>query len=621
VTGAARGLRARAAALSAVVAAFALAGCAGEAFVAPEPASGRGAPSLHVAGRDLVVAAHPLAADAGAAILARGGSAVDAAIATQMVLNLVEPQSSGIGGGGFLLHHDAATGGLVAYDGRETAPAEATPDLLMGPDGRPLPHYTAIDGGLSVGTPGLLRMLELAHRRHGRLPWAELFEPAVRLAEDGFEISPRLATSIAAAAARLCAQSPANAYFLAPGCVPKPAGTRLVNPALAASLRAIAAGGADALHRGPLARAIVQAVRGHPLRPGRLSLADLDGYRAVTREPVCGAYRGYRICGMPPPSAGSIAVLQTLGILRHLDLPSTAPGSLDETHRMLEAFRLAYADRAQHVADPAFVPVPVAGLLDDGYLRARAALVRPDRAMSDAPPGRPAGAVHSGADAHWMPRAATTHLSIVDAAGNVVSMTTSIESGFGSLQMVGGFLLNNQLTDFSSLPHDAHGRPVANRVAPGKRPRSTMAPTIVLDPGGRPVAALGSPGGPPIAAYVTKTLVGLIDRGLTIQQAIDAPNYVAGLGPGAFLERGTPVAALADGLRGLGHRVSLIDLNSGVHGLVLGATLPPRDAGAPLDAGAPRDAGAPPRWTGGADPRREGTARGSPGRAASPATR
>lgn len=591
--------------------ACAIAGCTGAGrvapsaaeLVAPETASGRVDKPLAVTTRDMVVAANPRAVEAGVATLARGGSAVDAAIAVQLVLNLVEPQSSGIGGGGFMLHFDRGAARLSAYDGRETAPAAATPDMLLDAQGRPLSRFAAIDGGLSVGTPGLLRMLELAHRRHGRLAWASLFEPAITLAERGFEISPRMAASIAASAARICRQAPANAYFLKPGgCAAKDAGTRLANPEFAATLRAIAAGGADAFYTGPLARAVVDQVRSHPTNPGRLALDDLAGYRARTREAVCSGYRGTRVCGMPPPSSGAIAILQILGILQHFDLPAMAPGGLDAVHLVAEAMRLAYADRAKHVADSDFVAVPLAGLLDPAYLASRARLIRMERSMGVPAAGEPAGAVAVGDD-RSAPLPSTTHLSIVDGDGNVVSMTTSIENGFGSLQMVDGFLLNNQLTDFSPLPADDRGRPAANRIEPGKRPRSTMAPLIVFDATGRVSIVLGSPGGVAIAAYVSKTLIGMIDWNMTIQQAIDAPNFIAETTPTTWLERGTALEGLADGLRARGHRVALVDLNSGAHGIAIGARANPLGA---ASAG-------PAALSGGADPRREGVAMGTRG--------
>jgi len=576
------------------------------ARVAPETPSGRTRKPVVHAKRDMVAAAHPLAVDAGVRILAAGGSAVDAAIAVQMVLNLVEPQSSGIGGGAFMLHYDHANDRLVAYDGRETAPAAADPRMMLEADGSERRFFAAVDGGLSVGTPGLLRMLELAHRRHGRLPWASLFADAIVLADEGFPISPRLAVQIRASARRIAAQGePVASYFLGPDGTPKPAGTRLANPALAASLRAIAAGGADAFYTGAIARAIVDKVRGHPTNPGRIGLQDLAGYRARARAPVCGDYRGYRICGIGPPSSGGIAVLQTLGMLERFELAAYAPGSADALHLVTEAQRLAYADRARYVADPDFVDVPVAGMLDPAYLRARAGLIRVGRSAGAPSAGEPRGA-HSerGADAS-APLPSTSHLSIVDREGNVASMTTTIEHGFGSLQMVGGFLLNNQLTDFSFRPADAQGRPIANRVEPGKRPRSSMAPTIVFDAQGRVEAVVGSPGGAVIIGYVTKTLIGLIDWGLDVQQSVDLPNFAALAGPTTLLERGTALAEARQPLEARGHAVELVDLDSGVHAIVFNGR---RADGRP--GGFARDPAAG-TWAGGADPRREGVARGN----------
>ncbi|MFP5378962.1 MAG: gamma-glutamyltransferase, partial [Vicinamibacteria bacterium] len=568
---------------------------------APELPSGWTAKSTQYAERDMVAAANPLAVDAGVAMLAQGGSAVDAAIAVQMMLTLVEPQSSGIGGGAFLLHFDPASKALVAYDGRETAPAAATPDMFLGPDGQPLPFTQAVDGGLSVGTPGVIRMLELVHREHGALPWADLFAPAIALAENGFAISPRLYTLIAGTAERLCRQPAAAAYFLKPGtCDAKDEGSLLRNPELAATLRLIADGGADAFYGGEIAQAIVDAVRMHPTNPGRLTLADLAAYRPAVREPVCGPYRGFRLCGMPMPSSGTVAVLQTLGMLESFDMAALAPNSADAVHLITEAYRLAYADRARYAADDAFVPVPVAGLLDPAYVKGRAALIQMDRSLGAPAAGEPAGASAGGLD-RSLDLPSTSHISIVDDRGRMVNMTTTIENGFGSLQLVRGFLLNNELTDFSLAPLDAEGRPIANRVEPGKRPRSSMAPMVVFNARGEVEAIVGSPGGSAIIQYVTKTLVGLIDWGLDIQQAIDLPNFGAQTSTTTTLERGTPLAGLEAELAARGHAVSVGDINSGLQGIVFNGTRPSGEAGA--------FARAPGRgtWAGGADPRREGT--------------
>ncbi len=579
-------------------------------FTPPEPPSGYTPKALAFAPRDMVAAAHPLAVQAGVDVLAQGGSAVDAAIATQLALNVVEPQSSGIGGGAFMLHFDAAQRQTLAYDGRETAPAAATPDQFLGTDGKPLPFLQAVDGGLSVGTPGVLRMLELAHRAHGKLPWATLFAPAIALAEQGFAVSPRLSTSIAGSAARMRAQGGAvAAYFLATDGSPLATGTWLRSPALAVSLRAIASGGADAFYRGDIAQAMVQAVARHPTRPGRLSLADLSGYQAKVREPVCATYRmRFKVCGMPPPSSGGLTTLQTLGLLQPLDVAALAPTSADAVHLVSEAYRLAYADRAKYIADPDWVSVPTAGLLDAGYLQARAQLIRPDRSLGVPAAGQPPGAALAlGADASPnLP--STTHLSIADRWGNAVAMTSSIENGFGSLQMVGGFLLNNQLTDFSFMPADAAG-PVANRVAPGKRPRSSMAPTLIFNAQtGNLEAAIGSPGGSAIIQYVTKTVLGLVDWGLDIQQAINLPNFGAQTSAATAIEQGSVLdtPALKAALAAKGHQVVATPaFTSGLHGVVFNGV---RADGQPgLLARHPGQG----LWAGGADPRREGEARGS----------
>jgi gamma-glutamyltranspeptidase/glutathione hydrolase len=574
----------------------------------PELPSGWTAKQTQYGARDMAAAANPLAVDAGVAMLAKGGSAVDAAVAIQAMLTLVEPQSSGIGGGAFMLVWDPAARRLRAFDGRETAPAAATPDMFLGPDGKPLPFLKAVDGGLSVGTPGVIKLLEQVHREYGALPWAALFEPAITLAEQGFPISPRLHTMVAGTAERLCAQKAAAAYFLKPGtCEAKPEGELLKNPELAATLRAIAQGGAAAFYTGAIAEAMVDAVRTHPTNPGRLAMRDLAAYAPKERTPVCGEYRGYRLCGMPPPNSGSIAVLQTLGILEQFDLASMAPNSADAVHVVSEAYRLAFADRNRYVGDPDFVQVPMAGLLDPGYLKARGGLVRMDRSM-----GTPAAGVPAGAQARGVDRSpelpSTSHMAIVDGDGRMVNMTTTIENGFGSLQMVKGFLLNNQLTDFSLAPTDGEGHPVANRVEAGKRPRSSMAPTVVFNGKGEVEAIVGSPGGANIIHYVTKTLVGLVDWKLDVQQAIDLPNFGAQATATTTIEKGTALAGLQQNLEARGHTVRVDDINSGLQGIVFNGTRPDGRPGAFARAVGQGT------WAGGADPRREGTAKGSAAR-------
>ena len=541
----------------------------------------------------MAAAANPLAAETGREILRAGGSAVDAAIAMQMVLTLVEPQSSGIGGGAFVLHFDGRR--VQAYDGRETAPAAADENLFMA-DGKPMAFHDAVVGGRSVGTPGLLRMLEAAHKEHGRLAWARLFDPAIRLAENGFAVSPRLHGLVAGD--RFLARDPAaRAYFYDASGAPKAVGTVLRNPQLAATLRAIAAGGADAFYRGDIAADIVRTVRAHP-NAGKLAEPDFAAYQAKERTPVCADYKRWRICGMPPPSSGGIAVAQIFGILAGRNIavvpPSASDGTLepqvDAVHLFSEAGRLAFADRNVYVADPDFVPVDWIALTHPRYLADRAALIG-ERSMGRAQPGIPAGyrLVWAADEAQ---RSATSHISAVDGFGNAVAMTTSIEDVFGARLMVRGFLLNNQLTDFSFAPSES-GMPIANRVQPGKRPRSSMAPTLVFDrASGELLATLGSPGGSQIIGYVARTLVGLLDWDLDIQQAISMPNFGSRNGP-TEVEQGRVSRGLVEGLQARGHEVREIPMESGLQGIVR-VRLPDGSRG----------------WAGGADPRREGVALG-----------
>ena len=566
---------------------------------APETASGWQPKTGRHFRRAAVAAAHPLAAAAGLEILRAGGNAVDAAVAVQMVLGVVEPQSSGIGGGALMLVWDGRR--VHAWDGRETAPAAADETLFLGPDGRPLPYAQAAVGGRAVGVPGAVPMLEAAQRRHGRLPWARLFAPAILLAEDGFAIGARLHAQLEADAA-LRRDPLARALYYDAGGRALAAGTRLRNPALAAILRRLAAEGSGALLRGAVAADFVQRVRSHPTNPGRLALADLAGYREREREPLCADWRSsYRICGFPPPSSGQLALMQILALLddalaaqRVAERDAAGLPSADWLHLYSEAAALAFADRDRYVADPDRVAAPAGdwlALLDPGYLRKRAALIG-TRAIGTAPPGTPPGAVPGGASMPAQPEHGTSHVSIVDADGNAVALTTTIEAGFGARLMAdggtglaGGVLLNSELTDFSFVPRDAQGRPVANRVEPGKRPRSSMSPTFVFDRGdGRLLMVLGSPGGAAIIHFVAKTLVGTLAWGLDPQRAVELPNVADFNGP-TFVEAGRLPPATLAALAARGHEVRELPLASGVHALV---RVP--------DGG----------WLGGADPRREG---------------
>ena len=566
----------------------AIAGCAGTgvhesaAPTQPERASGWAAKPGWATRHFAVAAANPLAAQTGYRILKEGGSAVDAAVAMQMVLALVEPQSSGLGGGGFLLHHDGRR--TEAFDGRETAPAAAGEKLFLDATGQALPFRQAIVGGRAVGVPGAVAMLEQVHRQHGRLSWRRLFEPAIALAEAGFAVSPRL-HALLVADTDLKSDPVAAAYFHDANGRPWPVGHLLGNPEFAAVLRLIAAQGAKALMQGEVAQASVDKVRTHAGNPGSLALSDLAAYRPLRREPLCFDYaaraREFHVCGMPPPSSGAIAIGQILGLLAHtpaagLPLENSLP-SAQWLHLYAEASRLAFADRAQYVADPDFVAAPAGDwrrLLAPAYLRQRANRIGPTR-MPLAPAGRPDGAVTGFAPMAQQEEHGTSHISIIDAHGNGLAMTTSVENAFGSRQMVnrgvglpGGFLLNNQLSDFSFQPADANGRPVANRVQPGKRPRSAMAPTLVFDkPSGQLLMSAGSSGGTMIIHSTAKALYGVFNWGLDAQRAIDLPNF-GPLGEGALLmeQMRFPEATLAR-LRERGHRLSEVRVPTGLQAI------------------------------------------------------
>ena len=552
-------------------------------------------------GTAMVAAANPLATEAGAEVLRAGGSAVDAAVAVQAVLGLVEPQSSGLGGGAFLILHDPSTDQTFAYDGRETAPAAATPELFLGEDGEPLRYFDAIASGRSTGAPGAIAMLGMAHEDYGQLDWESLFEPAIELAEDGFVVSPRMADLVKRMGAFVLAEDPeARDYFFIDGDKTRPigAGFRRDNPAYAATLRAIQQN-PRALLEGPIARAIVAKTQAGP-RPGLLSVDDLARYQPVRHEALCSTYRSYRLCSAPPPSSGGVGVQAILGALEPLEMSATGPDTVLGWHRFIEASQLGYADRDRYVGDAAFVDVPVEAMLDKDYLAGRSAMISEDAALGEYSAGDlgPAGLDST----REVP--GTSHFTVVDADGLVVSMTTTVEAPFGSQRMVGGFMLNNQLTDFAFRPVDADGAPAANRVQPGKRPRSSMAPHIVFAPDGELAFTTGSPGGNAILAYTAKSVVGMVDWGLSPQAAIELPNVIARNGRVRLEAKGLPEEEtdepqragpaqefgmdpeLVDGLEALGHEV--VRSRGEISGLHIIAV---RNG----------------ELVGGADPRREGT--------------
>jgi gamma-glutamyltranspeptidase / glutathione hydrolase len=621
----------------ATIAASLLAGCATQspqftytAPILPEAASGFTAKPGWATKKFAVAAANPLATDAGYQILKAGGSAVDAAVAVQMVLGLVEPQSSGIGGGAFLLHSEGSSSGkaggkMQAFDGRETAPAAATESLFMGKDGKPMAFTDAVVGGRSVGVPGTVRMLEMAHKQHGKLPWATLFQPAIALAEGGFKVSPRLNTLVAES--KTLKNDPVSAaYFYDAAGAAWPVGHVLKNPAYGAVMRAVAKDGSKALHEGAIAQAIVNKVRNHPTNAGVLSLQDMANYAPKKRKPLCFDYEvkpeSYQICGMPPPSSGAIAIGQILGILNNTVAPQLPLNSVkvptaeeflnpEWLHLYLEASRLAFADRAQYVADPEFVTPPAGSwtsLLDPAYLTQRSKLIG-EMSMKTAVAGVPiaSNATKTSSNQKYAPMPdqieyGTSHISIIDAAGNALAMTTTIEGAFGSMQMVssnpalaGGFLLNNELTDFSFAPADASGKPIANRVQPGKRPRSSMAPTLVIDKTtGQVIMSAGSPGGALIIHFTAKTLIGTLNWDMNAQQAINLPNFGSLNGP-SILEAKRFPPAVVEALKAKGHEIREIEMTSGLQAIERTTS-----SGAATYDG----------FFGGADPRREGVVLG-----------
>ncbi|KRA62657.1 gamma-glutamyltransferase [Caulobacter sp. Root656] len=563
-----------------------LAGCAALSAEATPPAPApAAAPAFAYKPSGMVAAANPLAVEAGLRVLRDGGTAVDAAVAVQAVLGLVEPQSSGLGGGSFMVFYDAKTGKVTAYDGRETAPRAATPQLFMGPDGKPLNFVTAVLSGRSTGVPGAVGMLAQAQKDHGKAAWNTLFKDAERLADGGFTVSPRLAGMINSPRVPQNVAPDVIAYFTKPDGQRYQAGDTLKNPAYAATLRALASKGPSALYEGPLAHKIVDRLHQGDL-PSSMTLADLKAYRPRSADALCRPWKVYTVC-VPNPSSSGVSLLQALMMLEHTDIAKRGPTDPVAWTQLAEAERVMYADRDRYVGDPSFVKVPIEGLLDPAYVAERARLI--GETAGPAPTfGRPKGAPVVGPDKTQEP-AGTTHMVIVDPMGNVVSMTTTVESVFGSGRMVGGFFLNNQLTDFNFDPHDGDGAPGANAVAGGKRPRSSMAPIVVLDKDGKFLAAVGSPGGSAILSYNLKAMVGVFDWGLTMQQAISLPNLVArGDSFSADVEKFGPEMTAALQARGVAVRTGQNE-TSGLHGVIV-------QPGGVLE--------------GGADPRREGVAKG-----------
>ncbi|MCC6829166.1 MAG: gamma-glutamyltransferase family protein [Novosphingobium sp.] len=536
-----------------------LAGCATAPQVGPQVGSSTAGPSTvgsskvgPVYAKGMVSAADPRAAEAGADMLRAGGSATDAAMATLLALTVVEPQSSGIGGGGFLVVDDGQ-GALETIDGRETAPAAATP-LWFQPDGRTLTVPEAIPGGLSVGVPGNVRLMAAAHGRHGKLAWKDLFAPAIRLARDGFAVTPRLYQALARAKGTAALTDAGRAlYYGRDGDQPLPVGTVIRNPALAAFLERLAAEGPEAFYAGTNAAQIAQAVSTAPRNPAPMTVADIAAYRAKPRPPVCATYRAWRVCGMGPPSSGATTVLGALGLLERFDLAALGQDSPTAWHLIAEAERLAYADRERYLADSDFVSVPVAGLVARGYLAERSRLIDPARTIDRALPGTPPGAPPlAQADTVTPDIPSTSHFVAIDRTGQAVSLTSTVESAFGSGLMVNGYYLNNELTDFSLVP-ECDGKPIANRVEGGKRPRSSMSPTLVYAPDGRLRLAVGAAGGATIPAQVLRAVIGVIDWRLTAQQALGLPVLFAPGGQAVFVEQGSALEAMIPALRALGH--------------------------------------------------------------------
>jgi gamma-glutamyltranspeptidase / glutathione hydrolase len=563
--------------------------------VASRPVLADGSDGPVRADKDMAVTASPFATEAAVRMLRQGGNATDAAVAAQLVLSLVEPQSSGVGGGAFMLYYQAddAPGvepEITVYEGREVAPKTAGPDLFLDANGKPRSFFDVGIGGRAVGVPGAMKMLAMAHEDHGVLPWADLFQPAIELAENGFAISPRLHESLARFK-NFARVEAFKTYFYDANGEPWPTGYVLKNPAYAATLRTLAANGVAPLYSGKLAQQIVAAVHDTPLAKGLLTLDDMKSYQAHKTAPLCMPYRQWQVCGPQLPTSGGVTLLETLGLLRNFDLPAVKDDAAKRVHIVSEAMRLAYADRNFYLGDPDFVKAPVAGLLNPTYLKDRAKLIDPDKTMATAEPGAPLqtqGWNYAPDESRQGP--STSHFSIVDQWGNAVSITTTVQGPFGSQLMVGGFILNNQLTDFSFAP-ERDGKPVANRVEGGKHPLSSMAPTMVMDSKRRLHLVIGSPGGTRIIAYVSLAVLGVLDFDRDIQQAVAAPHFMA-TDQSLVIEQGTSLAQSADALRALGHRIEERDFDSGLHGIEIDYDGPDRVL-----------------W-GGVDPRREGQALG-----------
>ena len=516
----------------------------------------------------MVATANPVASQVGYDILSRGGNAIDAMVGVQIMLNLVEPQSSGIGGGAFLLFYDAKLKEVTSFDGRETAPLKAKGDLFLKEDGSPLKFFEGVVGGRSVGTPGTLKLLEVAHKNFGSLPWRELIQPTIKLAEEGFRVSKRLAASVERDAKRLKTFPATKSYFFLDSDTPVSEGTLLRNPDFAKTLRLIAAEGSDPFYYGEIARDIVRTVQEAKGNPGKLSLADLRNYWVIERQPICHDYKQYQICGMGPPSSGALTIGQMLGMLSHFNLQDLSPTGLKFTHLFAEANQLAFKDRGLYMADSDYVDMPAKGLLDPEYLEMRSKLIDPSKASGNLSAGSPPTAlIYQLSPDMSLELPSTSHFAIVDVQGNAVSMTTTIENGFGSRLMTRGFLLNNELTDFSFRP-EQNGRLIANRIEPGKRPRSSMSPTLVFNAKGELQMAVGSPGGSRIIPYVAKTLLGVLEWNMDIQDAINLPNLAKNFGT-LELEVETPAEQLTAELEQQGHKISVRSLTSGIQGIVV----------------------------------------------------